>query len=385
MSIKEKRLSGALQEKQFGATLLGLEVLLRGAATRYPEFAQRLTEKDLIAQFKLRDGSQGRYFTIAGGKVRSTRGFHRQPDVSIVFNDAAVAAKIMKLKKDYLSFINAAKNYQILIEGPDELTVWLSETLGMLFMVGYEYGTDMGGGVTRFTSNTNGGPVFVYVKEGKVTRVTPIDFSDEDPEPWTIEARGRRFSPPRKTTISSHSLAWKSMIYAPNRILYPMKRVDFDPDGEGNPQNRGVSRYERISWDRALDIVAGEIKRVKREHGPGAIMNGSGSHHTWGIIGYWLSARIRFFNSLGWTPIVHNPDSWEGWYWGAMHHWGQSGRNGAGETYGTVEDCLKNTEMVVFWAADPEATSGIYGAHEGTRRRLWLKELGIPFVHIDPY
>ena len=93
MSIKEKRLSGALQEKQFGATLLGLEVLLRGAATRYPEFAQRLTEKDLIAQFKLRDGSQGRYFTIAGGKVRSTRGFHRQPDVSIVFNDAAVAAK----------------------------------------------------------------------------------------------------------------------------------------------------------------------------------------------------------------------------------------------------------------------------------------------------
>ncbi len=75
---------------------------------------------------------------------------------------------------------------------------------------------------------------------------------------------------------------------------------------------------------------------------------------------------------------MHNPDSWEGWYWGAAHHWGQSARNGGGETYGTVEDLLKHAEMVVFWSTDPEATSGVYGAHDGTIRRQWLKELGIP-------
>ena len=114
-------------------------------------------------------------------------------------------------------------------------------------------------------------------------------------------------------------------------------------------------------------------------------MNGSGSHHTWGTLGYWLSARLRFFNSIGFTPVVHNPDSWEGWYWGAMHHWGQSMRLGGGETYGMVEDCLKNCEMVVFWSSDPEATGGVYGAFEGTVRRQWLKELGIKMVHIDPY
>ena len=164
-----------------------------------------------------------------------------------------------------------------------------------------------------------------------------------------------------------------------------MKRVDFDPDGERNPQNRGTSGYERISWDEALDLVASEIKRVKRDHGPGAIMNGSGSHHTWGVLGYWLSARIRFFNMIGWTPIVHNPDSWEGWFWGASHHWGQTARNGGGETYGTVEDLLQHAEMVVFWSSDPEATSGVYGAHDGTVRRQWLKDLGIPCVHIDPF
>ena len=187
--------------------------------------------------------------------------------------------------------------------------------------------------------------------------------------------------------MSPHTLAWKSLVYSPDRILYPLKRVDFDPasTGERNSQNRGISGYERISWDEALDLVAGEIKRVKRDYGPGAMMSGSGSHHTWGVIGYWLSARMRFLNSVGWTPIVGNPDSWEGWFWGAVHHWGQSGRLGGGETYNTVEDCLQNAEMIVFWSSDPEATSGIYGAQEGTVRRAWLKELGIPMVHIDPY
>jgi len=223
------------------------------------------------------------------------------------------------------------------------------------------------------------------VRDGRILRITPIDFDESDALGWTISAHGRSFTPPRKTTMSSHSLAWKSLVYSPDRILHPMKRVDFDPDGERNPQNRGTSGYERISWDEALDIVAGELKRVKREHGPGAIMNGSGSHHTWGMLGYWLSARMRFFNLVGWTPVEHNPDSWEGWYGGAAHHWGHTARNGGAETYGTVEDCLKNCEMVVFWSSDPEATSGVYGAHEGTVRRQWLKELGIPFVHIDPF
>ena len=50
-----------------------------------------------------------------------------------------------------------------------------------------------------------------------------------------------------------------------------MKRVDFDPTGARNPQNRGKSGYVRIGWDEALDIVAKEINRQKRVHGPGSI------------------------------------------------------------------------------------------------------------------
>ena len=62
-----------------------------------------------------------------------------------------------------------------------------------------------------------------------------------------------KLTPPRKTTLAPHGQNAKSIVYSPDRLLYPMKRVDFDPNGERNPQNRGKSGYVRISWDEALD------------------------------------------------------------------------------------------------------------------------------------
>ena len=38
--------------------------------------------------------------------------------------------------------------------------------------------------------SANGGPLFVYVKDGKIVRVTPIDFEKEDPD-TTLSAEER--------------------------------------------------------------------------------------------------------------------------------------------------------------------------------------------------
>lgn len=370
---------------RFCVTTWALAKVMNVLAAVRPKFHRRLKERDLCFQINLRADSYARHFIVKNGKVRSRSGVAQSPEVTLTFENAKIANKLLNPIKKQLDFIHAIRNFQFETEGKDEDAIWLAQTLDMMLTEGADFGRDMPDGVRRFTNNTNGGPVFVDVKDGKILRITPVEFDKDDARPWEIHARGKTFSPPAKATVDAHTLAWKSLIYSPDRLLYPMKRVDFDPHGERNPQNRGVSGYERISWEEALDLVTSEITRVKQDHGPGAIMNGSGSHHTWGAIGYWLSARLRFFNSLGFTPVVHNPDSWEGWYWGAAHHWGYTSHNGGGETYGTVEDCLKNCDMIVFWSSDPEATSGVYGAHEGTIRRQWLKELGIQCVHIDPY
>ena len=391
--------------------LAGLTPAMRFAAFRYPDFKKRLKEKNALIQIKLRDESAGRCFYISNGRIRSRRGIDAKADYTIQFHDVNIAlsifgkkvlvyllgylglkidgipGRIMGLNTAELEMQNALKNFQVIYLGSDIIGSWFFEIFAiMMNRIFYGvYGIKTGRGIKRYTSNTCGGPVFVYVKDGKIIRITPIEFDKTDAKPWTIHARGKNFTPPRKTTISPHAQTWKSMIYSSNRMLYPMKRVDFDPKSERNPQNRGISGYERISWDEAYDIVASEIKRMKTQYGPGAILNTHPSHHTFGFLGYFISARARFMNMIGHTQAVMNPDSWEGWYWGAMHHWGHSMRFGAPETYGTIEDCLKHCEMVVFWSSDPEATGGVYGAFEGTVRRQWLKELGIKFVHIDPF
>ena len=237
----------------------------------------------------------------------------------------------------------------------------------------------------RLTNLTTGGPVHVDVKDGKILRITPLELEASDGPSWTIRARGRSFTPPRKTTLSSWTVAHKSTIYSPKRILTPLKRVDFDPKGERNTHKRGESAFEPISWDEALDMVANEMVRLKREYGPAAMATTPSSHHMWGNVGYRFSAYNRFMNLWGMTYIEHNPDSWEGWQWGGDHMWGFSSRLGIPEQYDLLEDALKNVEMMVFWSSDPETTCGVYGSHESTCRRQWLKELGVKMVFIDPY
>lgn len=236
-----------------------------------------------------------------------------------------------------------------------------------------------------FTNCTVGGAVFVHVKDGKIVRVRPIVLDEGDAKPWTIHAGGRKFSPPRKTTVAPFVLAEKTRIYSEDRIKYPMIRVDFNPEGERNPQNRGKSGYRRISWDEALDIVAGEIKRVREKYGPEAVTALTSSHHCWGLVGYKMSTFGRFFNLLGYTQIFDNPDSWEGWHWGAIHTYGFPWRLGCLEQYDLLEDALNHSDMFVWWSNDPDTVRGGYCAQEAAIWRVWMKQLGKKQVFIDPF
>ena len=365
---------------RFSIILWAIPQAMRLTRLLYSEFRNRLKERNVTAQFKLQDNSEGRWVRIEDGRIRSGKGLHDNPDFSVVFKNRAIAEEFLTPPFDQLVRIDAAKNFKLMVEGSDEASVWFMITLNRMQSIRWKIGTPVGNGVVRCTNGTNGGPIFVYVKEGKIVRITPVDFDKDDAPSWTIRARGKEFTPPRRTTLAAHGLCQKSMVYSKNRILHPMKRVDFDPDGERNIRNRGKSEFERISWDEALDIVVKEIKRSKK-HGPGAVLVTHGSHHQWGNLGHYLSAFNRFWNLLGCSKLHNNPDSWEGWYWGAMHHWGNSLRLGTPEFYGTVEDCLKEAELMVFWSSDPDASYG----YEGTVRREWATELGIPMVHIDPF
>ena len=232
----------------FSTLLWGITIAMKFTAWRYPAYRERLKEQNVVGQIRVKAG-MGRYYVIKDGKVTSRHGIHPNPDIVIGFKTARIGFHFFMFPRDRFSFVTAARSFSITLDGPQDKAIWFNGALEGILQFRWRYGVDAGNGETRYVNMANGGPLFVYVKDGKIVRMTPIDFDDRDPQPWTIKAKGKEFTPPRRTSLAPHGQTVKSTIYSPDRLLYPMKRVDFDPNGERNPQNRGVSGYERISWD----------------------------------------------------------------------------------------------------------------------------------------
>ncbi len=235
----------------------------------------------------------------------------------------------------------------------------------------------------------DGNTIQVDVKNGKIVRIRPFHFdwkyTAEHLKPWKIEVRGQVFEPTMKSLIPPITLAYKNRVYSPNRILYPLKRMDWNPHGERNPQNRGKSSYVRISWDEALDTITGEIKRMYKEHGPGAILAQADGHGETKVIHGPHGCQLKLLHILGgFTLQNRNPDSWEGTYWGAKHVWGGEPVGKQRPQDNLIPDMARNTEMILFWGCDPETTTWGWGGQFVSRLCYWFTELGIKSIYICP-
>jgi molybdopterin guanine dinucleotide-containing S/N-oxide reductase-like protein len=234
-----------------------------------------------------------------------------------------------------------------------------------------------------------GGECAVDIKNGKIIRIRPLHYdwkySREEMNPWKFERNGKTLEPNFKSLPSPFSLAYKKRVYSPNRIKYPLKRVDWDPDGERNPQNRGKSRYQRISWEEAARIIASEIKRVGAKYGPFAILlqaDGHGECKT--IHAAHGCPRLLLDKTGGFTQQVRNPDSWEGWYWGARHVWGEGDMGMMCPTDNIIKDITENCDMILFWSCDPETTPWGFVGQLPSRLCYFWSAAGIKQVYICP-
>lgn len=185
----------------------------------------------------------------------------------------------------------------------------------------------------------------VRVRDGAITRIE----TDDGEEPQLRAClRGR---------------AMRQRIYAPERLLYPMKRV-----GE-----RGQGKFERISWDEALDTVATEMKRVMVTYGPKSILLLFGGGDVVCLHMYGTIARLLAIAG-GYTTR-----------WGAASFHG--GMFASFFTYGTLyasntRDDLLNSRLIIMWGWDPATT--ISGPNT-----CWFlaqaKEQGVKIIAVDPF
>jgi len=108
--------------------------------------------------------------------------------------------------------------------------------------------------------------VRIIVRNGRVIKV------EGDPE-----------CPTSFGTLCPKGLASTQYLYSPDRLLYPLKRA-----GE-----RGEGKWERISWDEALDTITARLAEIRDKYGPEYVALSNGTGRTWNTFG------TRFFNAFG--------------------------------------------------------------------------------------
>lgn len=251
---------------------------------------------------------------------------------------------------------------------------------------------------------TGGELTAVDAEDGKIVRIRPfrIDtaYTEEElaPAMWTLRSGDKEFKPEMKSAPNYFALAYKNRVYSKNRVSHPLIREDWKPGGNPetmNAANRGISKFKRISWEEALDIVAGEIRRIIDQYGaPSVLCIGEDGHreskdlHSGGGMHATLMSKLG-----GYTREVRTPDSVEGWYWGAKHVWGSGATKGLGmvappqtgfESWNVMKDVTENAELIAFDAGDWENTQN-YASQFWSRLLKFWEDAGKEFVVVDPF
>ena len=146
--------------------------------------------------------------------------------------------------------------------------------------------------------------------------------------------------------------------YAPDRLLYPMKRAGKKGDG----------KFERISWDAALDEIAARLKALAAED-PETILPCSYAG-TMGMVQY-ASMDRRFFHRLGATLLDRTLCS-------------SAGKFGLRATLGGVvgmdPERFDEANLILLWGANPIVSNlHLWSRVQEAKRR------GARVVAIDPY
>ena len=189
----------------------------------------------------------------------------------------------------------------------------------------------------------------LHIREGKVIRI------ETDDRPGDTLA-----DPQLRACIRGRS--YRRRQYHPDRLQYPMKRVG----------QRGEGKFERISWEEALDTLASEITRVKEKYGNSAILvpYGTGSYNQ--INGRQTAARLM--NLLGGSLGYYNSYSWACISRATPYVYGTS-------VTGNQRQDWVNSKYIIMWGWNPAEM------RDGTNSEFFIKkarEHGARVICIDP-
>ena len=209
------------------------------------------------------------------------------------------------------------------------------------------------------------GSFLAEVEDGRIVGVRPFE-RDPDPSPL-IEAV-------------------PAEVHSQIRIRQPMVRKGWLAHGPGNGGGRGNEPFVAVPWERALDLIARELSRVKCDHGHDAIMAGS---QGWGSAGIFHEARgqlRRFMATFG--GFVDQTSNYSfGTALVFLPHVIGSAQAVTGPLTSWSSIARHAKLMVMFGGANQknmQVTKGGCGAHSGGALLADLARSGVKVVNVSP-
>lgn len=180
-----------------------------------------------------------------------------------------------------------------------------------------------------------------------------------------VKVEPAQFPNPKHRRICLRGLSSLEITYHPDRLKYPMRRVG----------DRGEGKFERISWDEALDTIADQFKDISARHGwpsIGWVLGGPGAGTTK------FGAYLRLASLTQSTRV----SAWG--YGDAGLPCGSRVLFGAHMPFPLLMDSFlidpSRSELVVVWGSNPAESAPL----NIMRPIMDAKENGARLVVIDP-
>lgn len=176
-----------------------------------------------------------------------------------------------------------------------------------------------------------------------------------------VKIEGDPSSPVTKGALCPKGLAAADLLYNPERLKKPLRRVG--PRGGGSSAK---AEWKEISWDEALDEVAEKILGYRKREGARSVAFLEGTRRGWSRV------YSRLANAFG-SPN-HGAAGWAQCLWPRLVD--------CKVTFGAQypEACdLPNTQCILIWGSNPPATWPILGADI-----MDAKERGAKLIVVDP-